>query len=75
MGETANGNKLSFGGNKILQNYTEEIVEQPNIKSHSITDFKMLNFVKCELFQLKTWRLFIVQMLKKKIKEDFKLPI
>lgn len=36
MGETANGNKLSFGGNKILQNYIVEIVEQPNIKNHSI---------------------------------------
>lgn len=71
MGETANGNKLSFGGNKILQNYIVEIAEQPNIKNHSITDFKMLNFVVCELFQLKTWCLFIVQMLKKKIKEDF----
>lgn len=71
MGETANGNKLSFGGNKILQNYIVEIAEQPNIKNHSITDFKMLNFVVCELFQLKPWCLFIVQMLKKKTKEDF----
>lgn len=52
---TANGNKVTFGGDKILQNYIVEMVEQlcEYIKNHLIIDFKMRTFVVCELCQLK----------------------
>ena len=52
---TANGNKVTFGGEEILQNYIVEMVEQPceYIKNHLIIDFKMRTFVVCELCQLK----------------------
>ena len=48
---TANGNKVTFGGEEILQNYIVEMVEQPceYIKNHLIIDFKMRTFVVCEL--------------------------